>query len=364
VSDEASPRDPGLDRISAGAERAMRQAVQAGRDEEAVLAVLRATAGPLERARADRLQREREEANGNQPAAADAPEEPLPEPDPLNAEAPEAEPGFPKEGSTFPKEGWLKTTEERQRSSETVLDPSSGKRILDKAALLEYDRREEVARAVAAHIGLEFAKDTTWRVGGADLVVRPWCGKDGEWKVAVHTGWPTRPVRRSLTLAEAFAIHATGELREKKLGRPEHARFKLRMLVDVGVEEAAEVRLAPLPEGAPLDAVETWALVGRLESIRRLGEPPEEPFAFSAPWVARFFAVDQKLVERGKYWLEKHGYLTRAGESESRWGKATVLWVALELDLVQVLLGGATGAVQTMFDHPAERRGYRDGGES
>ena len=49
-----------------------------------------------------------------------------------------------------------------------------------------------------------------------------------------------------------------------------------------------------------------------------------EPFVFSAPWVAKGYGCDENPIRRGKYWLERNGYLTRVGQHPSRHGKP--LW--------------------------------------
>ena len=140
-------------------------------------------------------------------------------------------------------------------------------------------------------------------------------------------GWPSAAPRRTLALLEAFTISVTGKLQTVR--GPNATRWKLRLLVEAAIIEAAPIMLPDLPASAPGSVVRVWPEIRYLLSIRGLNEPPGSPFPLSAPWFAGW--TGGRLTESGivaaKGWLEAHGFLLRAGESPSRGGgKPTVLW--------------------------------------
>lgn len=198
----------------------------------------------------------------------------------------------------------------------------------EKGSLREWDRREDVAALVAGFAGLPAVEGerADWTVGEATLRVSLWREPErGLLVYRVHGGWPSKPARKSIALVEAYAAAVTRTLRAYQ--PPELARWKARMLIEFGLVGEPAVRLAPLPADAPAHAHTTWALVARLLAIRALtADDPE--FAFSAPWIASYFTVDENTVRRGKAWLERHGYLSRTGLAPSRHAKDTVLWTA------------------------------------
>jgi hypothetical protein len=177
------------------------------------------------------------------------------------------------------------------------------------SAMREEDAREELARGLATRLGIDFDKKTQWLIGGHELHVSFWRGADGLFVVRIFDGWPGRD---ALVLAQAFAVAITGELDAPR--GPVLARWKLRMLVELGFLAAAYVALAPLPEGAPSEAVVTWEAVAALLSIRRITESPDEAFTFSAPFIARAYRLDENVVRRGKRWLERSHYLFKVGK--------------------------------------------------
>lgn len=219
-------------------------------------------------------------------------------------------------------------------SSSATGDPDNSSAVLRGGTLEAFDQDEAFARDVAALIGIDAdAGESVWRTGDAELTVKLWRGDDDLFVFRLFDGWPEPPAPRAVKLAQAFALATTGTL-DLPTG-PELARWKLRLLVTLGRAEAAPVALPELPPDAPEAALLTWAVVGQLLTARRLTEPVGEPITFSAPWVARGFALDEALVRRGKRWLERGGYLTRAGTVPSRNPNArrpTQLWRVAEGD--------------------------------
>ena len=200
--------------------------------------------------------------------------------------------------------------------------------------LARYDADPVFARDVAHLVGIDPETECGWTVAGSELRVRLWQGEDGLFVFRVFGGWPepeivegewpAPPGPQALKLAQAFAIATMGTL-DVPTG-PELSRWKLRLLIELGRETRAPVVLPELPSNATEDARVTWAVVPLLLGIRRLTEPVGEPITFSAPWVARTFAVDVNTIRRGKVWLERHGYLTRVGTCPSGKPNRTVLW--------------------------------------
>ena len=208
--------------------------------------------------------------------------------------------------------------------------PTPGRNAaLSGDALTNLDRDDGLARGLARLI--EISEDEHTRsiitVGKVKLVVTLWKDFDGMWKVRVLQGWPRKKgekPRTVVTLAEFYAAYVTGTPRT--LAGPEHVRFKLRMLVDLGRIDPAPVQLAALPSDAPPAAVEVWQAVQSLLAIRWLDEPPGSPFALSVPWFSKWSGLSESTAGRGKLWLAQNGYLLRAGDAPGQYGKRAYLW--------------------------------------
>jgi hypothetical protein len=188
------------------------------------------------------------------------------------------------------------------------------------------DRLEDLARSLVRRLGIDFETTSIWAIGGRELSVKLWRDLRGLYVLRVFEGWPGR---EGLALAEAYAIATTGVLRSPRAA--EMARWKLRMLVEFGFLNAARVELAPLPPNASPSEITTWRIVHELLSVRRLTEPPGEPFTFSAPWVASAYGVELNVLRAGKLGLAKRGHLRKVGSVPSRGGgRPTDLWQAKE----------------------------------
>ena len=148
-------------------------------------------------------------------------------------------------------------------------------------------------------------------MGDRELVVELGLDRDRYiYVLYVRSGWPpefAKP-RRSLSLSEVYAITLIGKVRE--FSSPELARLKTKALLEAGLIERPEIRLAELP-GAPRSPRRT------VDSGRGLSQTPplrvggvsREPFAFSAPWVASLNGTSEQTIRAGKAWLKGRGFL-------------------------------------------------------
>ncbi len=197
-------------------------------------------------------------------------------------------------------------------------------RRLSKRTLVAFDARPELfcfvldAAELARGVGPK-----AWNVRGCDLALDFLIDRDRSIYIArVLSGWPTTPARRSLCLAEVYAIATTGRVRMFK--PPELKRWKLRLLLAAGLLEPPALTLPDLTADAPSAAVETWRAVASLWLLRTL-DGDEGPLALSGPWLAEWAGLAPEHVRSGKAWLERHGYLTRVGTYPAH-PKPGILW--------------------------------------
>lgn len=201
----------------------------------------------------------------------------------------------------------------------------------DRSWLDQFDQRLDVAVAVAKRAGLPVTpgRSGLLRLTDAVLDLSIWQEPGGgRWVFRVNAGWPTIPARESLIVAELYTLLLRSECKLFPPRSPLLARVRCMMLIDLGFVEAPDPGLAPLPADASADETATWQAVERLLAARRLSDPEEELFPFSAT-VSRLLGVDEKVVRRGKEALERRGYLVRAGSTPSGYPHPTVLWRAL-----------------------------------
>jgi hypothetical protein len=200
--------------------------------------------------------------------------------------------------------------------------------VLEHDRLLDFDSRADFACFVCQRAGLScvIGERQTWPVGGHELTVELQLDKRAMNVLFVRAGWPLSPElrhRRSLCLAEVYAITITDEIRA--FNKPELARFKAMALIEAGIIEPARVRLPPLAPDAPAAADETWNLIGEVVTIRAtLGDTG--PMPLSAPWLAALNGTDQNVIRAGKLWLERRRHIVRTGHIRGRFGRDTVLW--------------------------------------
>jgi hypothetical protein len=212
---------------------------------------------------------------------------------------------------------------------------------LEEAGLLlrSCDGRDDVAEALARRLGIPWggSRTFTWLVGSVALRARWWRDAHGRWLLRIASGWPADRVRvarngrkadqppQALILAECYAVGVTQATDPR--GGPELARWRNRMLVDLGFLEAAELELPRLPETVTADAARTWGVIEEILQIRRVEEPPGTPLPLVAPWLARWAGVDENLIRRGKRALEREKFIWRVGSAPSRFhSRAMVLW--------------------------------------
>jgi hypothetical protein len=197
-------------------------------------------------------------------------------------------------------------------------------------ALRDWDFDEGFANAMAQHLGIApDGSKTQWVIGDAVLGVRLWRDKERKYVVRVLEGWSDGP--GALCLGQAFSLWRSERLKKPPTG-PALGRVKQILLVEFRFVEPAPVALAALPPYAPRHSRETWDIVRRLLEARWLGDPPDEPFAFSAPWIADHFGVSESTIRRGKAWLKKEGFLRQVDEKTVRFGRPLGLWRAKEID--------------------------------
>lgn len=192
-----------------------------------------------------------------------------------------------------------------------------------------FDRDPRVAASVCRLLGLSPGEGerSVLEAGDDRVLVSLWHDQNNLFKLRVLDGWPSSPRRKVLALVEAFFAQTTGLL-VARLPGPTMARWKLRMLVEVGQLRPAAVILPTLPPTAPSDAVETWSAIAHLLAIRRIEEPPASPIPLVAPMLSQWSGLSEARVRRGKFWLERRGALVKAGTEPSGYpGRPTQLWV-------------------------------------
>jgi hypothetical protein len=200
--------------------------------------------------------------------------------------------------------------------------------VIDRETLIAFDRRADFARFVCQRAGLAFALDRQqqWQVAGHVLTVELQLDRRELHVFFVRDGWPTSPdlsPRKSLCMAEVYAIAVTGQLR--RFRRPELARWKTRALIEAGLIESEAVSLPPLPPNAPAAAVATWKAIAEVATIRATcGDAGPMPLV--APWLASLNGTNEQTIRAGKHWLARNGWIIHAADGPGRFGKSTHLW--------------------------------------
>ena len=204
--------------------------------------------------------------------------------------------------------------------------------MVERGLLASFDHCADFACFVVRRAGLVcvLGQRQGWVVGGHELTVELALDKAARNILFVRDGWPSSPdlrLRKSLCLAEVFAITTTGEVRDYR--GPELARFKAMALVEAGIVPAPDLTLPPLPDDAPAAAVVTWDLIGEVARIRVV-TGDRGPMPLVAPWLASLNGTSVDVIRAGKRWLEQHGRIGRTGEAPGRFGKHTILWKIAE----------------------------------
>ncbi len=203
-----------------------------------------------------------------------------------------------------------------------------------RASELEaHDRDPRLAKFVYQTAGLLLDNTLvqTWHVGEQQLQVAVWPDESLRYVLRISSGWPAAIKRHhsqqpptGLALAEVYAISTAKRLHLPR--GPELARWKRKALVDAGIVEPHPVQLAPLPPDAPNSARQTWHAIAGLLQVRFLVDPPDEPVPISSPFLSSWSGMPQSTLERGKRWLEPHGYITRVGHAPFGSPAPCLLW--------------------------------------
>jgi hypothetical protein len=164
-------------------------------------------------------------------------------------------------------------------------------------------------------------------VGGHELTVEAALDRDRLFNILyVRAGWPPSADlrrRRSLCLAEVYAISLTGTVRSFR--GPELARFRVRALIEAGMIAPATVTLADLPGDAPAAAVATWKVIAEHATVRAT-TGDTGPMPLVAPWLASLNGTSEQTIRCGKRWLERHGFITHVADAPGHFGKKTKIW--------------------------------------
>jgi Bifunctional DNA primase/polymerase, N-terminal len=110
-------------------------------------------------------------------------------------------------------------------------------------------------------------------------------------------------------LPDLYAMRTTGVYRD--LTKAELKLWTLRMLVDMGALDAAEVERRPLPdelpEGAPAGLREVYHAIVEVLSLRYLFG--KEPAPLVRGFLARWAGLSERVIGQCLQWLLKHWYL-------------------------------------------------------
>jgi hypothetical protein len=171
-----------------------------------------------------------------------------------------------------------------------------------------------------------------------EMTVKWWLADDDFFVLVICSGWPrvpdpdgTEPAPKGLTLANVYAIGEAGCV--WKLGRGELPRFKRQALVEAGhLPKPPPYPLLPLPDGAPVGARISWEWIARVLANRRLTEPRGTPIALNENFLHRWSGgtVPATTFRSGKRWLEKRGFMMRAGAIDTGKPKPLILWAFVE----------------------------------
>jgi hypothetical protein len=196
---------------------------------------------------------------------------------------------------------------------------------VDRKTLLNFDAKAELLVFVCRRAGLNpvIGQRQQWKVAQHTLVVEPQLDQNVRNVLYVRSGWPKPPIRKSLCLAEVYAIATTHTVRP--FNPPELARFKAMALIEAELVERPAIRLQALPGDAPAAATATWALIGELLTIRAVsGDTGPTPLV--APWLAALNGTPENTIRTGKHWLEQHHFITHIDDAPGRYGRPTKLW--------------------------------------
>ena len=112
------------------------------------------------------------------------------------------------------------------------------------------------------------------------------------------------------TLTEVYAAQVSGRIR--KLRGPEHARWKLRLLVELGFLGPASIAMPPLSVAAPASARAVYDGFELLVTCRGITEE-DAPTPFTDTFGAAWCGLTPSEFRKGKRWLVEHKVIQSAG---------------------------------------------------
>jgi len=127
-----------------------------------------------------------------------------------------------------------------------------------------------------------------------------------------------------LTFAEILAAQTTGQVR--KLNPPEHAAWKIRLLVAVGLIEPAPIALLPLPPDLPASISKVYDGIALLFGCKWLyysGAPTALAWRFVGGWCG----VAQITAQQGIQALVRHGIIEPVGTHKAAYGKSMQVYL-------------------------------------
>lgn len=199
--------------------------------------------------------------------------------------------------------------------------PRNCDRSLHEDSLKAFDKDERVVDAALAVAGLEtlFDMKQMWSVDGAALEVSKWAAESGDFALRVWSGMPrlarAKKAAESLDPATVYAYALSGEL--FVLSHAEHAKWKLRLLLDAGIIPSRVSHLPPLPPHAPATQQRVWEGIVALVAVDRAcgchapGDAVVATPRFMARWTGTTFDRARDGIRR----LRNDGYLTKVGSA-------------------------------------------------
>lgn len=135
---------------------------------------------------------------------------------------------------------------------------------------------------------------------------------------------PGRKALEALTLTEVYAAKVSGEVR--RLAAPEHARWKLRLLVKTGLVAPAVVDEVKAPSNLCEPAVTVYDGFIELLGLRWLTEPHGTPAPFSWRFASRWCGVSAYAAEKAMKELLERGLIRPVGAVTGQFGKQMTLF--------------------------------------
>jgi hypothetical protein len=203
-------------------------------------------------------------------------------------------------------------TDEEARPTQAVYRlgcaPSS-----EEIDLLAFDRDEEFVRAVAKRVGIPHLGATFRCVLPGHEERHPsanlWCDERGIW---IYRDHHRRDGRSAFALVEVYAARMAGRVVQPH--PPSLARWKVRLLADLGAVRLDPVELPRLPASSTLSAQRLrngFALLLAVRWWREPGTPAPYTASFAGPWCG----MPDGTVNWAKGDLIREGIIVKVGET-------------------------------------------------